>query len=68
MPNGIVFFPRSTIELEVFPAYASLASYLRDDYSRHVRSSEGLWSLPGGELLYADTLEFYTSVKRVKVC
>ncbi|MGO4259926.1 DUF885 domain-containing protein [Lysobacter sp. TAB13] len=44
---------RRSIDGELMPAYRRLRDYLRDDYMRHARDTDGLGALPNGEAWYA---------------
>lgn len=48
---------------QVLPAYAALATFLRDDYAPRGRAEPGVWALPDGEARYAAAVERMTTTE-----
>ncbi|MBC7473748.1 MAG: DUF885 domain-containing protein [Candidatus Sericytochromatia bacterium] len=43
---------KNILEENIKPAYQRLDNFLKDDYLKHARTTDGVWSLPNGEKLY----------------
>lgn len=46
----------------IYPSLAKLRDFLRDDYLPVTREDVGLWSMPGGDKLYANLIEDTTTL------
>lgn len=47
---------------QVLPAYAKLASFMRDTYLPHTRATTAARALPGGEAFYAERVRAFTTL------
>jgi len=50
------------IAQQVLPAYAKLASFMRDTYLPHTRATTAARALPGGEAFYAERVRAFTTL------
>ncbi|HTT19928.1 MAG TPA: DUF885 domain-containing protein [Candidatus Sulfotelmatobacter sp.] len=49
------------VRIEVAPAYAKFAKFVREDYAPHGRLEPGVWALPDGELRYRFAVHHQTT-------
>ena len=54
----------AAVARDVFPAFASLRTFLHDDYLPRARADVGLWAARGGDAIYAADVRRYTSTER----
>ncbi|HBH61510.1 MAG TPA: DUF885 domain-containing protein, partial [Nitrospiraceae bacterium] len=52
---------KQAISSAVTPAYKKLQEYLRNEYIRHCREKEGIWSLPDGSDMYRFYVKYHTT-------
>ena len=52
---------KERLDLKVFPAYMSLANFLRTEYLKHVRPKPGISSLENGGDYYKECIRFHTT-------
>ncbi len=45
----------------ITPAYKRLHQFLREEYSKHCREKEGIWSLPDGDDMYRFYVKYHTT-------
>ena len=51
----------SAVKIEVAPAYAKFAKFVREDYAPHGRLDPGVWALPDGEARYRFAVRHQTT-------
>jgi uncharacterized protein (DUF885 family) len=51
----------SAVKIEVAPAYARFAKFVREDYAPHGRLDPGVWALPDGEARYRFAVRHQTT-------
>jgi uncharacterized protein (DUF885 family) len=54
----------AAVDGKVRPAYGKLADFIEKDYAPKGRSEPGLWSLPGGDVLYRFDIEQQTTTNK----
>ncbi|XP_061176611.1 uncharacterized protein LOC133185430 [Saccostrea echinata] len=53
---------KEIVQNVVRPAFKELAEYIENDYMKYLRTDISIYSLPNGEELYQDCLEFHLSL------